>query len=218
MTYTNASLDILRRVHTAMVSDVCDDLLLENPMLAPAIQQLTGAEGPTVVGPAYPCLVEPTDEYVEIDTLLDMVEALPAGSVPVVVSVEGFSAALWGGLMSARAVERGAAAAVTNGRVRDIAQINGLGFPVFGSGRTALDIRRRGAMRAYDVTVELDGRSIAPGDVVLADSNGAAVLRGEVVDRVATECQRRVGYEQDAFESLRAGRSPWQVFDEHGQF
>ena len=74
MTYTNASLDILRRVHTAMVSDVCDDLLLENPMLAPAIQQLTGAEGPTVVGPAYPCLVEPTDEYVEIDTLLDHVE------------------------------------------------------------------------------------------------------------------------------------------------
>jgi regulator of RNase E activity RraA len=218
MNYVEKSVDTLRRVHTAMVSDVCDDLGLENPMLAPTIQQLTGEGGRIVLGPAYPCLVEPTDEYVEIDTLLDLVEAMPRGSVPVVVSVEGFPAALWGGLMSARAVERGAAGAVTNGRVRDIAQINGLEFPVFGTGRTALDIRRRGSMRAYEVTVELDGRSIAPGDLVMADGNGAAVLRAELVDRVAEECEKRMKYERDAFEALRAGRTPRQVFDEHGQF
>ena len=216
--YKPSSVESLRAAHTALVSDICDDLGLDNPMLDPSIQRVTGSPGRVVVGPAYPCRVEPTDEYVEIHTLLEMIGSLPTGSVPVVVSEDGFPAALWGGLMSAGALQRGVGAAVTNGLVRDVDQIGSLDFDVFASGRTALDIRTRGAMRAYDVPVALGERTISPGDMVIADGNGVAILTAAAVDQVAAECDARRGPEDATFEGLASGMSPAELFESHGQF
>jgi 4-hydroxy-4-methyl-2-oxoglutarate aldolase len=212
------SLEALRSAHTALVSDVCDDMGVSNPLLARTIQRVAGIHDGPVVGPAYPCLVEPTDAYVEIDRLLEMVGSIPAGSVPLVVGVEGFPAALWGGLMSAGAVRRGAMGAVTNGLVRDIDQIERLGFPVFGTGRTALDIRRRGAMRAFDVAVDVGTRRVVPGDVVVADGNGVAVVERGVADEVAARCAERLAGEEATLRGLLGGASPRRLFDEFGQF
>lgn len=216
--YEPGSVDSLRAAHTALVSDICDDLELDNPMLDHNIQRVTGVPGRVVVGSAYPCRVEPTDEYVEIHTLLEMIGTLPAGSVPVVVSDDGFPAALWGGLMSAGARHRGVEAAVTNGLVRDVDQIGGVDFDVFGIGRTALDIRRRGAMRAYNIPVLIGKRTVSPGDVVIADGNGVAILAAAVVDQVAAACDTRLGPEDATFEGLAAGVPPAELFDRYGQF
>ena len=110
MGHSAASVELLRNAHTALVSDVCDDQGLDSPMLPPAIQRVVGRPGQVVVGPAYPVSrVDPTEEFVEIDVLLEMLESIPVGAVPLVASVESFPAALWGGLMSAGALSRGAA-------------------------------------------------------------------------------------------------------------
>lgn len=212
------SLQVLRAAHTALVSDICDDLGVASPMLARTIQRVAGSHEVPVVGSAYPCIVEATDAHVEIDTLLEMVGSIPAGSVPIVVAVEGFPASLWGGLMSAGAAHRGALGAVTNGLVRDIDQIDRLGFPVFGTGRTALDIRRRGAMRSYGVAVDVGTRRVNTGDVVVADGNGVAVLEVGVADAVAGRCAERLAGEEATLRGLLSGHSPRQLFDEFGQF
>jgi 4-hydroxy-4-methyl-2-oxoglutarate aldolase len=218
MSHSEASLEILRRAHTALVSDIFDDRGMENPMLPPAIHRVAGRHGHVVVGPAFPCRVEPTDEYVEIDVLLEMVGSIPPGAVPLVASVDGFPAALWGGLMSAGALYRGAAGAVTTGAIRDVDQITAIGFDVFGTGTTALDIRRRGAMRAFDVAVEVEGRRVEPGDLVVADGNGVAILPAALVDSIAEECHQRINREQASFEGLGDGVSPSQIYAALGHF
>ncbi len=218
MGYALASVEVLRAAHTALVSDILDDRGLENPMLPSAIQRLVGTPGHVVVGPAFPCLVEPTDEHVEIDLLLEMVGSIPHGSVPLVASVDGFPAALWGGLMSAGARHRGAEGAITTGLIRDVDQIRGLEFDVFGTGRTALDIRRRGAMRAYDVAVDIGGRRVEPRDLVVADGNGVAVVPAAAVDDIAEECRARLGRERATFRGLRDGGSPSELYADHAEF
>jgi 4-hydroxy-4-methyl-2-oxoglutarate aldolase len=218
MGHSAASVELLRNAHTALVSDVCDNQGLDSPMLPPAIQRVVGRPGQVVVGPAYPCRVDPTEEFVEIDVLLEMLESIPVGAVPLVASVESFPAALWGGLMSAGAQSRGAAGAVTTGLIRDVDQIRGIGFDVFGTGRTALDVRRRGAMRAYDVAVDIGARRIEPGDLVVADGNGVAVIPSAVVESVAEECGARLDREQKTFKGLGKGVSPSQLYADLGEF
>ena len=218
MGYAVASVEVLRTAHTALVSDIFDDRGLENPMLPSTIQRVVGRPGHVVVGPAFPCLVEPTNDYVEIDLLLEMVGAIPQGSVPLVASVDGFPAALWGGLMSAGARHRGAEGAITSGLIRDVDQIQGLEFDVFGTGRTALDIRRRGAMRAYDVAVDIGGHRVEPHDIVVADGNGVAVVHSAAVDEIAEECRTRLGRERATFRGLSDGASPSELYADHAEF
>ena len=218
MSYHPNSLALLTTAHTALISDICDARDLPNPMVSPTIQRVVGSQGRIVVGPAYPCWVEPTDEYVEIDTLLEMVGSIPRGFVPFVASIEGFPAALWGGLMSVGALYRGAQGAVTTGAIRDIDQITEVGFDVFGTGRTALDIRRRGFMREYDVAVEVEGRRIEPGDVVIADGNGVAVIAAHLVDSIADECDRRLDGERATFTGLEEGTHPRELYSDLGEF
>ena len=171
-----------------------------------------------VCGTAYPCRVVPTRAYVEIDLLLEMVDSIPEGAVVVVSADEDIDAALWGGLMSARALARGAVGAVVNGGVRDIAQIDTLGFPVFGAYRSVKDIRRRGYMAKYNVPVYTGGVTIVPGDIVFGDANGVVVIPRERFDRVYHELERAYGEESMTQQSLAAGKAAREAFAEYGRF
>ena len=63
--------------------------------------------------------------------------------------------ALWGGLMSARAMTLGAVGAVLDGYHRDTREILDLGFPVFSSGAYAQDQRLRGQVLDFRCPITL---------------------------------------------------------------
>src|SRR5436309_12917305 len=146
MSTMNEKLTFLETLFTPLVSDVMDRLGISGYVLDRDIQPMFPDPHVKAAGYAFPCRVIPTHEYVEIDYLLKMVDAIPENSIVVVAADRDIDAALWGGLMSTRAKARGARGAVVNGGVRDIEQIANLGFPVFGSYRCVKDIRRRGFM------------------------------------------------------------------------
>jgi len=70
--------------------------------------------------------------------------------------------ALWGGLMSTRAVHLHAAGAVLDGYIRDSAEIEKLGFPVFSRGLYAQDQGARGKVIDFRCAVEIEGIRIRP--------------------------------------------------------
>lgn len=211
-------LAFLETLFTPLVSDVMDTMGLSGYVLPHSIQSVFFDPHIKVAGIAYPAQVIATDEYVEIDTLLEMVDSIPEDAFVLVASDKDIDAALWGGLMSTRAKVRGARAAAVTGGVRDIEQIAGLSFPVWGKYRCVKDIRRRGYMAKYNISVTIDGVPISPGDIVFADANGIVILplqkSGEIIQKV----HERIVGEIKTADGLNMGKSAKELFADFSTF
>lgn len=208
----------MQRFYTPLISDVMDSLALPSGALHHAVQSILPDPHIKVCGIAFPCRVVPTDEYVEINTILEMVDAIPQGAFVLVAADAETDAALWGGLMSARAKTRGAVGAAVNGGVRDIAQIAEAGFPVFGTYRCIKDIRRRGFMHSYGVSVQIGGVQVNPGDVIFGDANGVIAIPKEEFGTIYTELEKALSEESATQQGLNSGSSAQELFGAHGRF
>jgi 4-hydroxy-4-methyl-2-oxoglutarate aldolase len=119
--------------------------------------------------------------------------SLEPGDVLVLAMPEPAPVALVGDLLATQAKARGAAAILVDGAVRDVDELVELGLPIW-----ARYVRIRGAAKdvvgAIDESVTVGGQAIAPGDVVVLDGDGAAVVpqgRVEEVLAAAIERERR---------------------------
>ncbi len=228
MTITAARLRRFERYYTPLVSDTLDRLGLPGGkkdkngnagfVMNHVIQHIAGGVQPKICGIAFPCRVVPTKKYVEIDKLLAMVDSIPANAIVVVAADADIGAALWGGLMSAGAMRRGARAAVVNGGVRDIEQIEALRFPVFGEYTCVTDIRRRGYMAEFNIKVNCGGVNIKPGDVIFADANGVVVIPQEHFDLVETELHAANREERSTMQGLAKGETAKKLFAKYKRF
>lgn len=197
----------------ATASDCLDRLGLAGRVLDPRVTQL--APGMAAVGPAHTMAAvdvagDPTDPYAGEVAAVD---AIPAGAVVVVSTVA--AAAIWGELLATAAVARGAVGVVSDGPVRDTAQLAAMAFPTFCDGRSPLDSQGRASIAAHAVPVACAGVAIAPGDVMVADHDGVVAVPeaawGDVL-RLAAE----KGAGEDAVRAaLRGGASLRSVFDRH---
>lgn len=203
-------------LYSSIVSDSAEQLGLGPRAMAPGLDPYHLDPLRVVVGPAYPCMVHRTDERIEIDMLLDLVDATPERSVIVVATDEEVRGALWGGLMSAGVQRRGAVGAVIDGGVRDLHQIIPLDFPVFATCRSPLDIRGRAEMVGHGAPVVCRGVPVAPGDLVFADANGCVVVPADAAEDVLAICEERVRRERATESELRAGSSAAEVYKRHG--
>lgn len=208
----------MTRFYAPLVSDTMERLGIPCGALDAAIGPTFADPFLKVCGRAFPCRVVPTEEYVEIHTLLEMVDAIPPGAFVVVAADAPIDAALWGGMMSTRAAARGAVAAAVNGGIRDIEQIARLGFPTFGEGRCIKDIRTRGYMAAYNVPVVCGGVAIAPGDLVFGDANGVIAVPAARAAELYAELDRAFTEEAATERGLAGGEGARALFDRYGRF
>lgn len=107
---------------------------------------------------------------------LAAVDSIAAEEIVVCATGGSQRSGIWGELLTTAAVQRGARGLVTDGAVRDIAQMRKTGFPVFSSYVSGYDSLNRQKVVAYDVRVEIDGVPIEPGDLIVADCDGIAVV------------------------------------------
>ncbi len=211
-------LAFLETLYTPLVSDVMDKLGINNQVLDHSIQSMIFDPHLKIAGYAFPCQVIPTEEYVEIDTLLEMVDAIPNDSIVLVASKNDIDAALWGGLMSTRAKANGAKAAVVNGGVRDIEQIAEIGFPVFGSYRCVKDIRKRGYMSDYNCKITIGNVVVKPQDIIFSDINGIVVIPSDRFDEIFSLLKTTLENEQQTMSALTKGRTAREVFETYKTF
>lgn len=104
--------------------------------------------------------------------------AVQPGEVIVLTMPEPAPVALVGDLLATQAKAHGAAAILVDASVRDREELAELGLPIW-----ARYVRIRGAVKAtpgeLDVPVEIGGTTIRPGDIVVLDADGAAVVERE---------------------------------------
>ena len=110
----------------------------------------------------------------------------------------------WGGGASVAAKFRGLAGTITNGTVRDVAQIRSLGYPTFAGG-----ICVRGAMRNQrgwtNIPVPVGEAIVHPGDLVIADIDGVVVVPAVRAEEVLEAALKRRAHEEEADRRLSAG-------------
>ena len=124
--------------------------------------------------------------------------------------------ALWGELMSARAIKVGAAGAVVNGYSRDTRGILALGFPTFSIGRYAQDQGPRGKVVDYNVEIEIGTVRIKPGDIVFGDLDGVCVIPVEIEsDVIAAALEKAVG-EKTVRKAIEQGMKACDAFEKYG--
>jgi regulator of RNase E activity RraA len=139
--------------------------------------------------------------------LFEALAAVPAPSVVVVQDRSGRPSrvAYCGEVMATMAQRLGAAGYVTDGSVRDVAEVRALGLPYFASGICVS--HGNFSVEAVGEPVELDGQAVATGDLLHGDANGIVVVPRAVlaelpgaVERIRTSEGELLAYARsDAF-------------------
>jgi 4-hydroxy-4-methyl-2-oxoglutarate aldolase len=129
---------------------------------------------------------------------------LQPGEVLVLTMPDPAPVALIGDLLATQAKGRGAAAVLVDAAVRDVEELAEMGLPIW-----ARWVRSRGADKnvvgQLDVQVEMGGARIRPGDIVVLDADGAAVVEQERVDEVLEASRERAERERVKREKLQGG-------------
>lgn len=122
-------------------------------------------------GIALPCHAGPADNLAAFGAL----SIAQAGDV-IVCAADAFEQnAVLGDLMLGMMKNRGVAAFVTDGFVRDLIGIRAVGLPCFAAGLTPNSPARNGP-GTVGLPVVVGGVTIGPGDVVLGDEDGVVVV------------------------------------------
>jgi 4-hydroxy-4-methyl-2-oxoglutarate aldolase len=136
--------------------------------------------------------------------------SLQPGEVLVLTMPEPAPFAVFGGLLATQARARGAAAVLVDASVRDIEELEELGPPTW-----ARWVRIQGAVKEtageLDVPVEVGGATIRPGDIVVLDADGIAVVEAERIDEVLAGAREREDKERVKGEKLAGGELSYDL-------
>jgi 4-hydroxy-4-methyl-2-oxoglutarate aldolase len=134
------------------------------------IKPLTEASS-IMVGTAITCHAGPADNLAVFGAL----HAARRGDI-LVAATDGFTGtAVTGDLLLGMAKNRGIAGFVTDGLVRDLVGIVGVGLPVYCAGLTANSPARNGP-GTVGVPIVIGGVRIEPGDIVVGDRDGVVIV------------------------------------------
>jgi 4-hydroxy-4-methyl-2-oxoglutarate aldolase len=126
------------------------------------------------------------------------------GEVLVLTMPEPRPVALVGELLATQAKGRGVVALLVDAAVRDVEELREVGLPVW-----ARWVRVRGADKKVPGTIGepvlVGGATIRPGDVVVLDADGAAVVERERVEEVLGAARERAAREVEKRAKLEAG-------------
>lgn len=202
--------DLTTDISTASISDALDALGL------PGSLHGIGAlrQGQKTIGPVFTVAYEPVDETG--GTVGDFLDDVPAGAVILIDNGGRTDCTVWGGIMSETAHERGIAGTVINGTCRDVAVATTAGYPIWSVSRFMRTGKDRVRVAAVQTAVTIDQVVINPGDILVADDDGAVVVPAARWDEVVDIAQRIDRVEGAIVEAVRRGATLAQARALHG--
>ena len=215
---------IKKELYTAVIGDTMDKMDYVHQFLPPRIRPLQ--DNMLIAGRAMPVL--------EVDVFSDgivgtanqlmnkpfglMLEALDDLQKNEVYICTGASPryALWGEIMSTRAMQLGAAGAVVDGYSRDTKGIVNLGFPTFSYGCYAQDQAPRGKVIDFRLPIEIGSVRITPGDVVVGDIDGVCIIPRGIENEAINNALDKARREKTVQKAIQNGMSAREAFDKYG--
>jgi len=211
------------RLFPAVVGDILDTMGLLQQFLSPTIRPLDprmvvvgrampvleaagfageGAGAGPLAGKPFGMLFEALDDLKPNEVYLATGDAAPF--------------ALWGGLMTTRALHLKAAGAVLDGYSRDTPEVLESGLPVFSRGGYAQDQGPRGKVVDWRCAVRTNGVRVAPGDIVFGDLDGVLVIPRAAEEEAIRRALEKASTENRVRDAIRAGMSTAEAFRRFG--
>jgi 4-hydroxy-4-methyl-2-oxoglutarate aldolase len=132
------------------------------------------------------------------------VEQCRPGDVLVVATNSPSTDGLFGELFATALQARGVRGLVIDAGVRDVADLNDMGFPVWSTAVSAQGTVKATA-GAVNLPVTLGAVTVHPGDVLVADDDGVVCVPRADVDATIAACQAREEKEEAARQAFRRG-------------
>ena len=206
-------LEKLRHVSTATLATALFKRGLRNQMIQ-AVQPLAPL-ATNMVGTAFTLRYIPAREDLNPLSVFEdpehpqrkAIESCPPGAVLVIDSRGNARAASAGSILVRRLKMRGCAGVVTDGGLRDSAEIAALEIPAFHcrpSAPTNLTLHQ-----AIDINVPIGcgDAPVFPGDVIVGDADGVIVIPATMASDVAEEATQMTVYEDFVVDMVAAGHS-----------
>jgi regulator of RNase E activity RraA len=210
MSYDETTLAAFRAVTTATLTTVLLKKGLRNVWIRGAFPLRDGQE--RVAGPAFTFRFVPAREDLATPeswsspiSTRAAIEAMPGGAIAVIDAGGCRDAGVFGDILCARMALRGAAALVTDGVVRDLEGVLGTGLPVWASGTAAPASVAGLTFVGWEQPVGCGGVAVMPGDLIVADRDGAVVVPQALVAEVRAAAVEQERLEAWIIGEVRAG-------------
>ena len=196
-----AVLELLRKVTTATITTMLLKQGIRRCWMSGPKPLIAGSE--RVVGPAFTLRFVPVREDLATPeswgkpiSTRAAIEEMPAGAVAVADAMGVPSAGIFGDILCARMKKRNVAALITDGVVRDRAGVLQSALPVWCAGVAAPASVNGLTFVGWQEPIGCGGCAVFPGDVIVADDDGAVVIPQAMVEFVAEQ-----GAEHELYES-----------------
>jgi 4-hydroxy-4-methyl-2-oxoglutarate aldolase len=141
----------------------------------------------------------------------ELISHLQPGEIVVLTMPEAAPVALIGDLLVTQLRENGAAGVLVDAAVRDADELAELGLPIWTKW-----IRSHGATKItrgrVNVSVEIGGTTINPGDIIVLDRDGAVAVPSDDIDRTLELTLAREKKEAASREQYLAGNISYDLY------
>jgi regulator of RNase E activity RraA len=207
---------LVGELYTAVISDTLDAVGYRNQAMTADIRPVF--RGAKIIGRAHTVLSSDTyqvkDDPYELE--IAAIDSVSVNGVVVGSTNKSTRTCMWGELLSTATRARGGRGAIIDGHVRDVAMIEQMNFPVFGTGMRPVDSNGRGMIVSYSEPVECGGVLVNEGDIVFADVDGVVVIPQAVEEEVIRLAREKVASENLMRVWLAEGRTLREAFDHFG--
>jgi regulator of RNase E activity RraA/CMP-N-acetylneuraminic acid synthetase len=211
-------LSILRsQMNSSLLSDILDDLGLRQQVIKGLAPNVDRAR---VIGRAKTLRLRALrdgEDFRGIYKALDSYRTVVPGDL-IVVENEVPQYAYFGELNANLSLRCGAVGAIVGGRTRDSADVMNLGLPVFATGYTCQDVRKRATTDSINRPISIQGVEIRPGDLVFADREGVVVVPRRVEREVVATALRNAANEKHLQIDIAQGIDVDELTSKYGFF
>ena len=182
-------LEAYRHVEVASVSDALEQVVGKKMYMTHRMRPIFASKFAGIALTVH-LKKEENDDPAALNGMLAAIDSGQKDSVYVMVVDDGADVAGMGGLMGTAMSARNYSGAVIDGGVRDVAYLQKIGFPVFALGIVPSTSVHHYRFAGSNVPVICDGVAVNPGDIIVADADGVAVVPRAAAEKTLALAQQ----------------------------